>query len=118
LNCRDRRLQRAAGGSDSNQRQWSAKRAGRARLAYLGKRSWNSKQLAGLIGPIMLAPNLAAAGATEACKVEALSNPMVPDAQINAAILIVAGLAIVQLPMPVSAPNILPSAVVRSSRES
>lgn len=51
----------------------------------------DSKQLAGLIGPTMVA-----LGATEASNMEVLSNQMAPAVYLNGSILFVVGLAIVR----------------------
>jgi hypothetical protein len=51
----------------------------------------DSKQLAGLIGPTMVA-----LGATEAINMEVFSNQLAPVVYLNGAILFVAGLAIVR----------------------
>lgn len=51
----------------------------------------DSKQLAGLIGPTMVA-----LGATEAINIEVFSNQIAPVVYLNGAILFVAGLAIVR----------------------
>ena len=51
----------------------------------------NSKQLAGLIGPTMVA-----LGATEASNMEVFSNQIAPVVYLNGSILFVAGLAIVR----------------------
>src|SRR5450631_621830 len=51
----------------------------------------DSKQLAGLIGPTMVA-----LGTTEAINIEVFSNQIAPVVYLNGAILFVAGLAIVR----------------------